>query len=309
MLDYKVYYQWLKDSIFIYPLFLSLASASIFYLAFSFIPKRKEHKNIEDQVIYHAERILNDLLFIIQDATNSNIDQPRIRSHILAEDEVRKAMTGVFFDTALKHLRANKDGKPMKVGEAVANGICSLKNESDILFHYLYHLDTQLINYVNEALRNIMNESWVNAYKMPSVKIGGRILTPVRTDVSHYALLLCEYNLTYRKIEDYLFRKYAKHRSIIRRKFFHFFYDKQDWDKGLKIAKELYKFKEHQSESAIFIIKAYIKLNRFDEARKSSERYIKQNIIGMRALGESFHHDKFFKSTDFEILYSNTRNN
>lgn len=299
----KTIYEWLKDSVFFYPLFLSLVSAYIFYLVFEVIPKWRERRNIKDQVIYHTERILHYILFIIQDATNSNIDQSRIRSHILTEDELRQAMADVYFDNKLKHLRSNKDGNPMKVGEAVANNISSLKNESEILFRYLYHLDTRLVSFVNEALRNLVNESWTNAYKSTPVKIGGQVLTPVRKDVSHYAPLVLEFNQTYRKIEDYLFDNFSNHKAVIRRKIFHYFYDKQDWEKGLKIAKALFKFKDHQNESAIFIVKAYLKLNRLDKAKKASDNFIAQKIIEIKRLEESFHYDKYFKPEDFENLY------
>jgi len=295
--DYILNYikEWIENSLFIYPLLLSLLSAGIFYFIFSVIPQKRQQRHIRDHVVYLAERILHHMMFIVQDCVNEKISQFEIRSNNLTEKELKEAMTDVYMDQPLKQLRSNSKGLPMKVGEAVVGHIDDIKAHSEVLFRYIIHLDTELVSLVNEALQNIMNESFVNSHNSKPLKVGDNVLTAVRRDVSVYSNALFKYHRTYRKIEDWLFKKYPNHKSVLRRKYFHFFHDKEEFKKGIKISKKLRKFEEHHKEATLFLIKSYVAIDKLDKAKKLVAKNIDNGVIDDKDVDNSFEYDRKFK--------------
>lgn len=291
---------WMKESTFIYPVLLSLFSAYIFYLVFHVFPKRKEKKHIEDQLVYQTQRILHHILFIIYSAANQKIDQQKIQSKYLSNEEISNALTDVFMDDYLKGLHSNSKGERLKVGEAVANHIDLLKKEAEILFRYVYHLDTELIKSVNVALRNVFNESWSNSYQSPPFNTGSVIFTPVREDITKYASLLQEYSKIYREIEDYLFKSFPKHKSVLRRRFFYFFYGLNDYKKSLRTAKKLFNHSEYKKEASILIIKSNLKMNDSIVATEIAIKLLKNKLLIYEQLEESFKYDNAFSLSETE---------
>ena len=193
---------------------LSYIAAYFFYIITFLIPKHIERKHIEEHAAHLINKVLFNILFIMQDATNMKISQKDLKLKKLTEDEFKGAMSNVFSDNKLKNFRAGDDGYNIEVGEAVINNINNLKDTVNELFKYSPYIETELISLISAAIRNNMNESWPNSYRMGPVHIGGKTLVAVRRDVSHYARNLFEYSQLYRAIENIFIRKYSKTETV-----------------------------------------------------------------------------------------------
>lgn len=289
---------WARQSVFVYPTILSLISAVIFFYFFEVLPKRKEKNNIKDQVIHLTERILGQIMFIIQHATNDNIDQTRIRSFRLSKEEITTALATVKMTDPLKHLRTNSQGQPMTVGESVATNIHQLQTDCETLFRYILHLDTDLIKYLNEALRNTFLESWLNSYKRTPVILGTKILTPANKVISYYDELLHDLDATYLSIESWLYKNYPNHQDILRRRLISEFHDKENWKLSVKLARKYRKVTERKNEAISFEIKSLWKLKRLKEAKKIREKGLLSGLLTDEYFKTQIIYDPKFKSMD-----------
>ena len=189
---------------------LSYVAAYFFYIVTFVVPRMIERKHIEEHAAHLISRILFYILFIIQDATNMRISQKDIKLSALTETDFQEAMKGVFMDDELRNFRVGDDGHNTKVGDAVIRSIDGLKHTADDLFKYSPHIETKLVALVSAALRNTMNESWVNSYRSGPAYIGELTLVPERRDVSHYAKCLCQFLEIYRDIQRILLEKYKE---------------------------------------------------------------------------------------------------
>lgn len=187
---------------------LSYVAAYFFYIVTFVVPRKIERQHIEEHAAHLISRILFYILFIIQDATNMRISQKDIKLADLTETDFQEAMQGVFMDDELKNFRVGKGGHNMKVGDAVESSIVGLERTADELFKYSPHIETKLVALVSAALRNTMNESWTNSYRLGAVHIGNVTLVPERRDVSHYAKHLCQFLEIYHDIQQILLDKY-----------------------------------------------------------------------------------------------------
>ena len=293
---------WIQQSVFFYPLLLSLISAAMFYYFFTLLPQKRQKKNIKDHVIYLTERILHHMMFIIQDSVNSKIEQSKIRSFPLSESELKTAMTDVFMDDQLKHLRSNKDGVPMKVGEAVVGHVHALQQHAEVLFRYIFHLDTDLVRLINEGLRNHINESFVNSYNMKPLRVGNTVLAPVRSDVSGYAKSLCEYHRIYRELEQWLFKNYPNHKAVLRRRYFHYFHDHAQFAKGVRIARKLSNSHEHKKEATLFMIKGYVAMGKVKKAKALKRKAVRRQLVTETDIKNAFKNDRKFSSAHYEKI-------
>ncbi len=293
---------WIDESVFFYPLLLSLFSAIIFYFFFSVLPQKRQRKNIKDHVIYLIERILFHIMFIIQDSVNKNIDQFTIRSKDLTSVQLKEATIGVDLNQYVKNTRMNKEGRPTKVAEAVVGHIQENNRLSELIFRYIIHLDTKLVEIINEALRNSMNESLTNYYKSNMARVRDETQSNVKRDMSIYSDHLYRYHITYRKLENWLFKKYPNHKHVLRRKYFHFFSDKLELKKGIKIAAKLQKYEDYQKEAVIFLIKGYAVTDKLKKAKKIAKKYIEKGLIDFNDIEITFKYDDKHKDFDLEKL-------
>ncbi len=188
---------------------LSFIAAYLFYLITFVIPKYIERKQIEEHAAHLINKVLFHILFIMQDATNFNISQKDLKLKPLTETDFKDAMKNVFMDNELKRFRTGKDGHNQNVGEAVINHIEGLKNTIDELFRYSPYIETSLISSISEAIRNNMNESWINRYHMIPSHVGNETFVAVRTDITGYAKHLYEYNRIYKTLKNILLTKYS----------------------------------------------------------------------------------------------------
>ena len=188
---------------------LSYIAAYFFYIVTFIIPKKIERSHIEEHASHLINMVMLYILFIIQDATNTNVSQKDIKINTLSEEDFRIAMKNIFMDTKLKNFRTGSDGHNQDVGEAVINNINKLRDTVDELFKYSPYIEPELISLISSAIRVGMNESWVNSYQMGPSIIGNQTLVPVRTDVSKYAKHLHEFHCIYKSIEKILLKKYS----------------------------------------------------------------------------------------------------
>jgi len=291
--------EWMESSIFIYPLLLSLLSALIFYYFFSVLPQKRQKRNIKDHVIFLTERILFHVFVMVRDSVNSK----ELDYGNLTEKELNKAMKGVFMDDKLKHFRSNKKGVNMEVGETIVDSVQDIQELSNELFRYLVFLDTSLVKYINEVLRNTINESFVNSYNSTPIFIGNQVFTSVRRDISIYSSSFYELYELHNKIQGWLFKKHGNHKSVIRKKTTYYMYTKKDYKKGLKFAKALYRFTEHKKNSCIYIVRCLAGLGKWDNAKKKMEKFIMKKIINKKEMEDYFKHDSSFKKVNIEKLF------
>ena len=183
---------------------LSYIAAYIFYFFTIYLPKKRERDQIKEHAAHLINRVLFCILKIMEDSSNFNIPQKTLKLSLLQENDFAANMSGVYFDTPLRQFRAGSDGRNINVGQAVKSSIQNLHNVADELFRYILYLDPELVSLVSKALRNDINESWINSMNLGQIHIEDRVLVPVRRDVSHYAKLMTEYHDIYRKIEKIL---------------------------------------------------------------------------------------------------------
>ncbi len=117
---------WMRDSIFMYPLFLSLTSALIFWLTFSFLPFQTRKRKIRPIVEHDLITILNKLfsLFdcIMRHTHNSpSFYQHKIRGGFLERDTINPTTSFMylhnrflFFFSGVKDKRCDFFSEPRK---------------------------------------------------------------------------------------------------------------------------------------------------------------------------------------------------
>jgi|GEM_PF-6600738 len=196
---------------------LAYISGYFFYLVTVVVPKKIEKEHVKEHVAHLTNRLLSNILFIMQNATNSNISQKSLKTESLTAEFFRSASKNVFMDNDVVPLSGSKHGRPLKVGEAVSDHIQELQNIINELFKYSPFLETELISLMSAASRNVLNESWVNSLNMVPLHVGNMVLVAERRDVSGYADCLYEYHNLYRKIADILTKEYKG--TVVARKY------------------------------------------------------------------------------------------
>jgi hypothetical protein len=188
---------------------LSFVAAYFFYIVTFLVPRKVERKHIEEHAAHLINRVLFHILFIMQDAVNSNVSQKDLKLLNLTERDFKLATTNVFMDNDLKNFRVGADGHNISVGEAVIKHVNDLKLNIDELFKYSSLLEPELVSHIGSATRNLLNESWPNRFEMGPIYVGSEVMTPARTDISGYAKHLYEYHLVYKSIENIFLKKYS----------------------------------------------------------------------------------------------------
>ena len=185
-----------KKSFFWYPLILSLLSATIFYYFFSIIPRQQEYKKIKPQVEYLTDKILWDGMFIVTEMTHENITQNKYHFGNITVKEFGNALKGNYFDTKLRYVTVNSNGKWYNIGDFVADYLSNIKKNANILFRYIIYLDPEEINIINELLRNDLFELWDNSRVPEVMNIDGKIYKTERKDLSGFKLKVYNFGST-----------------------------------------------------------------------------------------------------------------
>lgn len=205
----------LKKSIFLYPLTLSLLSASIFYYFFSFLPQQIKLNKIKPQIEFISDKILWDGMFIVTEMTHHNISQNKYYEGTLTISELENALKGNFFDTNLYYSTTNKNGEQYQIGDFVSEYLSNINNNIEVLLRYIIYLDPEQLNIINELQRNVLFGLWDNARDNKEVTIDEIIYIPVRVDLSRYKIALLEFYNTLQKLEKYVDENcYSKLKSL-----------------------------------------------------------------------------------------------
>ena len=204
-----------KKSFFWYPLILSLLSATIFYYFFSIIPRQQEYKKIKPQVEYLTDKILWDGMFIVTEMTHENITQNKYHFGNITVKEFGNALKGNYFDTKLRYVTVNSNGKWYNIGDFVADYLSNIKKNANILFRYIIYLDPEEINIINELLRNDLFELWDNSRVPEVMNIDGKIYKTERKDLSGFKLKVYNFYQTLQKLDKYAHENiYTKLKSL-----------------------------------------------------------------------------------------------
>lgn len=184
---------WARDSIFLYPLALSLFSALMFWLVFSFAPFYTRRSKIRPLVELDIINIQNELFAIFDRVMGHALYSPshfqlEIRSGLLTKEEIKLGIQNKCLNES--YLYDSKVSKSLLViGRDIFRRVESIDRLVDkaLNFSQLVHADEIiLLERIREAAKRYdFGEEAVE--RTPAVKIGGNTLLPVVPNISYRA--------------------------------------------------------------------------------------------------------------------------
>lgn len=271
---------YLKDSIFIYPFTLSiitsLIAASIFYYFFNFLPRLKQKKSIEIHAIYLIEKIIINILHLIQTCTKKQLDQRKLKYRTLELEDINEALKSKNYDDTIS--RINKFGSLYTIGEASIEHLNNINKNCDALLRYIIHLELSIIEILNEVQRNTINERFLNHNHLKKFLELNPENAP-NTDLTIYDESLYEYYQIILKLKDWLYINYPKNIKVILLKYNEIEKTSNSFELELNLSKKLSKSKEHLKFYSIARLKALIGLKKIRKARHFKKKIIKNGIL------------------------------
>jgi len=213
---------WAKNSVFIFPLILSLFSALIFWLFFSYIPQRTRQNKIRPLVEMDINNIRGSL-FSIFDRIMSHAEhspsyfQSEIKSGKLSDQDINLGLQNKCLN---EHYLYNEavNTKMLIIGEAIgrhANTIDRLVDKALNFSQFVSSDEIILLERIRENVRRYdFGAEEIN--KNPATQIGGHVYKPVVTNISYRSQNFSELYLLYLELQK-LSAKHFKHldRNII----------------------------------------------------------------------------------------------
>jgi len=182
---------WTKDSVFLYPLVLSLFSALIFWLVFSFVPNRRRHSKIRPLVELDIINVRSELFALFdcimreKNFSPSNF-QSEIRSGLLSAEEVELGLQNKSLN---EHYLYDQEisTQMLVVGRDIfkrSETIDRLIDKALNLSQFVNADEIILLERIRENVRRYdFGEKAVE--KRPGTKIGGSQYLPVIPNISY----------------------------------------------------------------------------------------------------------------------------
>jgi tetratricopeptide (TPR) repeat protein len=294
--------KYIKESIFIYPLLLSLISALIFYYFFNVLPRRTDFEKIKPQIEFHLDKILSDGMFIVTEMTHQNISQKKYYSGSLTLKELELALKGNYFDTKLKYVTTNKDGNWYCIGEFVSDYISEIQINIDIMLRYIIFLNPELIKIINELQRNGLFETWDRHYPVQDLNIDERIYKIKKEDLSKFKNNLFKLYKTLQKLEQFVEENFYNKLNSLKIKASKAFFYLEDYKQAIKYNRKILKIDKNNSDALFYLGASYIKDAQLEKGIKvlknaltihpDLELVIKSNIDNKLAIKKIFQNNK-----------------
>src|SRR3990167_8103048 len=182
---------WLKNSLFLYPLTLSLFSALIFWLVFSHAPNLIRRNKIRPLVEMDINSVRGEL-FSIFDCIMSHEEyspshfQSEIRSGHLSDHDI---MLGLQNKCLNGHYLYNEsiNNRMLIVGEKIGRHANAIDRLVDKAFNFSQFVNADEIILLERIRENVRRYDFGDEEikKSPATKIGDRVFRPVTPNISY----------------------------------------------------------------------------------------------------------------------------
>jgi len=263
-----------KNSIFVYPLLLSIISALIFYIFFTVTPRQHDKKRIKPQIEFLTDGILMDGLFIVTEMTHKNISQTKYYERTLTVEELSNALKGCFYDSNLKYSNMNKDGEETDIGDFITYHISDINNNIEKLYRYIIFIDPELVSILDELQRNIVFRTWERVNYMRKITKNNKKLLAKR-DLSSKSKEIFEFYKTIEKLETYMslnyYSKLKNYRIKARRAYFRF----HDYPQSIKYNKKILRINKSDKDALFYLGASYIENSQVDKGVEYLKKVLK----------------------------------
>lgn len=260
---------------FVYPIFLSIIAAVIFWFAFSFIPERSRKLKIRGKIdleIYQVYTRLFALFDLIMRKNNHSPSdyQQLIRGKKLSKRDIEIGLQNKCLNESYMFYPELRDnllpiGKNLWKYENKINGII------DRLFNFSFYLNPVEI-LLFENIRNKLNTYELEDYNRDAfAEIGGMKLHPVNPSISYMTNNFNELFDLFSQLQDLVFSNKLETRDIYISKIQYLFYSEQYVDTIKTIKKGQNKYEKDKNFMNAYIFQSLYKIGRKSEAYKIIE--------------------------------------
>lgn len=246
---------------------LGIVTIGLFLNSLSRRSQYNQTKALEERIVALISSILLHHIFVIQNSTLKRIPQPKIRFSVLSEQTIKDNMKGVFYQSKIP-------SSINTVGISVANSLHKIANSVQALLVHVSFLDPKLIQIISNIENNQAFDSWFSEYKVnPEIKEHG-IYNPHTRDISYYSEDFHKLHLMYHELREYFIDNFAYNLSVANSIMSDAIVHNDEYDKGLKFAKQLFNNDAYGKNAYFLAIIAYLKLNKVKKAKWALNKYI-----------------------------------
>ncbi|SFK77484.1 hypothetical protein SAMN05216302_10153 [Nitrosomonas aestuarii] len=270
---------------FIYPIFLSIIAACVFWFFFSFLPEKIRKNKVREKLDLNEYQIYLELFHIFDLLMRHRKNSPssyqyKILGNKLGKDDIRFGLQNKCLN---EHYLYYKDIKNLllPVGKSLTERIIKIDKNIDRIFNFSFYLSTEEILLLEEIKITLHTYEIETQHKRIPSTDG---YYPINPTISYMSGNFYELFALFTKLQHIVFSKKFENRNLFLHKIQHYFYS-DNYDNCIKeIRKRMIKYPKE-----IGFLQWYIFLSEYYRGKYSSA-YLqliqilvsKPNLVGYR---------------------------
>ncbi len=252
---------------FIYPIFLSIIAAIIFWFAFVYLPERSRHKKIRIKVDLNLYQIYLDIFYILDLVMSPNTYSPsyyqdKIKGNKLDKNDIELGLQNKCLNEQYMYDKNVKD-LFIPIGKKLYEKIKKIDLIIERIFNFNFYINPEEVLLLEKIRTQINTYDLENFNKQPFTIIGSMTTAPVNQTLSYMTHNIFGLFQLYIKMQDIVHGPKFTYTKPYLGKIQHYFL-KGEYDKCID---EIYKFKNKSSKD-----KHFLELNLFQAEYMKGKR-------------------------------------
>jgi hypothetical protein len=258
---------------FLYPIGLSIISATIFWSVFSFLPRFIRRNKIRPKLELDMYHIYSKLFFLFDGIMRRNKHSPsdfqkEIKGGLLTGDDIKLGLQNKCLNNSYLY-DGNVNDFLLVVGENLYDISKSIDETVDRIFNFNSYLSSKEILLLEKIRKNLLVYDYRDYTRSAITVIGNQQLAPVNPSLSYRTNNIFELYQLFLELQHLIFKNKYLDRDIFITKVGHFYYSGQYKKCRNEIKKSINKFPEDKNILEFYsLLCDYMSDNKIEAYRK-----------------------------------------